>query len=45
MKPDGFQVGFIGCASPLLFVHRTIRVCSPGRGVMDVCQRWKLYLP
>src|ERR1700741_3806400 len=44
MKPLGFQFGSKGCVSPLLFVHRTIRLCSPC-GVWDACQRRKLYLP
>src|SRR5579875_998403 len=46
MNPDGFQFASAGCTTPLLFVQRTISVCSPGAaGVNCICHRRKLYLP
>src|SRR5215471_9062173 len=46
MKPDGFQFGSAGCASPSALVQQTISVRSPfAAGVKFVCHCRKLYLP
>src|SRR4029453_5192252 len=46
MNPLGFQLGVLGCVSPLLLVHRTISTCDPLPGaVKRICHWRKLYLP
>src|SRR5712664_3558404 len=44
--PAGFQIRKSGCASFLVLVQRTIRVCAPRAGSVNcVCHCRKLYVP